>query len=138
MKKFSAALYLIARLAAAIILLQTLFFKFSGAEESVYIFTQVGMEPWGRYAIGVMELIAAALLVIPAMAWLGGILALGLMVGALGMHITILGIVVRDDGGYLFSLALAVALFATYVIVRDRYKILSLVLAVRNRITRSA
>ena len=135
MKKFPAFLYLIARFAAAIILLQTLFFKFSGAEESVYIFTQVGMEPWGRYGIGVMELIAAALLIIPASAWAGGILALGLMVGAIGMHLTLLGIVVQDDGGYLFSLALAVALCSIYVIYYNRDKLLLLVSEVRKKIS---
>ncbi|ELR70081.1 hypothetical protein C900_04078 [Fulvivirga imtechensis AK7] len=67
----------IARIVAAVILLQTLYFKFTGAAESVYIFTTIGMEPWGRIGSGVAELVAAVLLLVPATAWLGALLALG-------------------------------------------------------------
>ncbi len=109
-----------ARLLAAIIMLQTLYFKFSGAEESVYIFSQVGMEPWGRIGVGVMELIASLLIIIPATVWAGSILAAGLMGGALLMHLTILGIEVKGDGGYLFALALIVALCAAIALWLDR------------------
>jgi putative oxidoreductase len=98
----------ICRLAAAAILLQTLYFKFSGAEESVYIFTKIGLEPWGRYASGVAELFAAVLLLFPGVTWLGALIAVGVMVGAIGSHLTKLGIVVKDDGGLLFALALIV------------------------------
>ena len=98
----------ICRVTAAIILLQTLCFKFTGAEESVYIFTKVGMEPWGRYATGIVELIAAVLLLSRCHAWLGALLALGVISGALISHFTVLGIVVKDDGGLLFALALVV------------------------------
>jgi len=90
---------------AAVILLQTLYFKFTGAEESVYIFTKVGLEPWGRYATGVAELFAAALLLFPRTVWLGAVIAAGVMLGAIGSHLTKLGIVVKDDGGLLFTLA---------------------------------
>ena len=51
---------------AAAILLQTLFFKFTGARESVYIFSTLGLEPWGRIGSGVAELIASVLLLIPS------------------------------------------------------------------------
>jgi uncharacterized membrane protein YphA (DoxX/SURF4 family) len=98
----------VCRIAAAVILLQTLYFKFSGAEESVYIFTKVGLEPWGRYASGVAELFAAVLLLLPRTTWLGALIAAGVMVGAIGSHLTKLGIVVKDDGGLLFALALIV------------------------------
>jgi uncharacterized membrane protein YphA (DoxX/SURF4 family) len=98
----------ICRIVAAVILLQTLFFKFTGAEESVYIFTKVGLEPWGRYASGVAELFAAVLLLFPRTVWLGAVIAAGVMLGAIGSHLTKLGIVVKDDGGLLFSLALIV------------------------------
>jgi uncharacterized membrane protein YphA (DoxX/SURF4 family) len=97
------------RIMAALILLQTLFFKFTGAEESVYIFTQVGAEPWGRIGSGVVELIAAVLLLTPRFTWLGALLALGVMAGAIFSHLTVLGIEVKDDGGLLFVLALVVA-----------------------------
>ncbi len=98
----------ICRIAAALILLQTLYFKFSGAEESVYIFTKVGLEPWGRYASGVAELFAAILLLFPRTIWVGAFIAAGVMVGAIGSHLTKLGIVVQDDGGLLFALAVIV------------------------------
>ena len=66
----------ICRIVAAAILLQTLFFKFTGAAESIYIFTKVGLEPWGRIGSGIVELIAAILILIPRTTWLGAGLAL--------------------------------------------------------------
>ncbi len=93
---------------AAVILAQTLFFKFTGAEESIYIFTKVGLEPWGRYGSGVAELISAMLLLTPRFAWVGALLALGVISGALVSHLAVLGIVVKDDGGLLFGLAVTV------------------------------
>jgi len=90
----------------AVILLQTLFFKFTGAEESVYIFTTVGAEPWGRIGSGILELVAAVMLLTPAFVTYGAILTVGLMSGAILSHLTILGIEVKGDGGLLFGLAL--------------------------------
>jgi putative oxidoreductase len=110
----------IARLIAAAILLQTLFFKFTGAEESVYIFQTVGMEPWGRYGSGVAELFAAALLLLPATPALGAALSIGVISGALFFHLTKLGIVVQDDGGLLFGLACAVFACSAFVLVVHR------------------
>ena len=130
--KIATVVYWIARLLAAVIMLQTLFFKFTASAESVYIFTTVGMEPWGRIGVGVMELIAAILIVVPATAWLGAGLALGLMVGAIGMHLTLLGIEVQGDHGYLFGLALAVTLCSIYVLVHDKDKILSRIRALQK------
>ena len=98
----------IAQVAVAGILAQTLFFKFAAAPESVYIFSKLGLEPWGRIGSGVAELIAAILLLIPATAVLGALIALGVIVGALGAHLTKLGIEVQGDGGLLFGLALTV------------------------------
>lgn len=91
----------------ALILAQTLFFKFTAADESVYIFTTLGMEPWGRIGSGVAELIAAVLLVIPRTVVFGALLTLGVLSGAIMSHLTRLGIVVQDDGGLLFALAVA-------------------------------
>jgi len=96
------------RIAAAAILLQTLFFKFTGAPESVYIFETMGMEPWGRWASGVAELIAAVLLLVPRTVAFGALLGAGVMVGAIGSHLTKLGVVVQDDGGVLFAMAILV------------------------------
>jgi len=97
-----------ARLVAAIILLQTLYFKFLGQPESVYIFSTLGVEPWGRITSGVIELIASILLLIPRTSWIGAGLGVGVMAGAILAHLTILGIEVQGDGGYLFGLALVV------------------------------
>ncbi len=113
----------ICRLAAAVILLQTLYFKFSGAPESVYIFTKVGLEPWGRIGSGVAELIAAVLILMPRTTWLGAGIALGVIGGAIMSHLTILGIVVMDDGGLLFILALITALCAAVLLFLDRHRI---------------
>ena len=110
----------IVRLTAAVILLQTLFFKFTGAPESVYIFTKVGLEPWGRYGSGVVELIAAILLLSACHCWLGALLALGMMGGAIMSHLTKLGIVVQDDGGLLFALAITVAVCSLITLVLHR------------------
>ena len=96
------------RLTGAVILLQTLFFKFTAAPESVYIFTKVHAEPWGRIGSGTVELIAAALLLTPRFNWLGSLIALGIMAGAIVSHLTVLGIEVQGDKGLLFALALIV------------------------------
>jgi hypothetical protein len=118
------------QLAVAGVLLQTLFFKFTGAEESVYIFSSVGkfigvvaVEPWGRIGSGVLELIASILLLIPATAPLGAILTIGVMAGAIVSHLVILGIEVMGDGGLLFGLALAALIGSTIVLVLRRSQI---------------
>lgn len=116
-------IYWSVRLIAAVIMLQTLYFKFSGAEESIYIFSTLGMEPWGRLGIGVVELIASVLLLITPLAWMGALLALGTMSGAIFFHLFILGIEVRGDGGYLFLLALIVAVCSVYVLFMNTDKI---------------
>lgn len=98
------------RIIVALILLQTLYFKFTGAEESKYIFTTLmgDNEAVGRIGSGVVELIAAVLILYPGTVWLGSLLALGTITGAIFSHLTKLGIVVKDDGGLLFILALVV------------------------------
>ena len=125
--KTSTVIYWAARIISAIILLQTLYFKFTASPESVYIFTTVGMEPWGRIGVGVMELIASGLILITATAWLGAGLALGLMCGAIGMHFTLLGINVQNDGGQLFLYAMIVAIGSLYVLWYDSGKIETIV-----------
>jgi len=110
------------RIVAAIILLQTLFFKFTAAPESVYIFTKLGVflhtslpfvpvsgaEQWGRIGSGVMELIAATMLLTPRFVWAGALLAIAATAGAIASHLTFLGIEVQDDKGLLFALAITV------------------------------
>jgi len=113
----------ICRVAAAVILLQTLFFKFTAAPESVYIFTKVGLEPWGRIGSGIAELVAAILILIPATTWLGAALALAVMLGAIFSHLTVLGIVVMSDGGLLFCLAFTVAACSTVLLFLQRRRV---------------
>jgi uncharacterized membrane protein YphA (DoxX/SURF4 family) len=115
-----------ARIAAAIIMIQTLYFKFSGAEESVYIFSAVGIEPWGRIGTGILELVASVLILINATAWIGALLGLGLMAGAILIHLKILGIEVKDDGGYLFFLAIIVSACCVIVLANNRLRITTL------------
>ena len=110
------------RIIAALIMLQTLYFKFTGAPESIYIFSQVGMEPEGRIATGIAELVAAILILIPKTSLIGAALALFIMIGAIATHIAILGIEVMNDGGQLFIYALIVALASFYIILRSTKK----------------
>jgi putative oxidoreductase len=108
------------QLVAAGILLQTLFFKFTAAEESVYIFTTLGLEPWGRIGSGMAELVAAALLLYPPTAAIGATVAMGVMAGAIVSHLTLLGIEVKGDGGLLFGLALTVFAASAIVLIIRR------------------
>ena len=98
----------IAAIIAAIIMLQTLFFKFTGADESIYIFSELGIEPWGRIGSGIVELIVSILLLIPRYRWFGALLGIGTMSGAIFSHLTVLGIEVQNDGGLLFLYAIIV------------------------------
>ena len=108
------------RVVAAGVLLQTLYFKFTGAPESVYIFTTLGMEPWGRIGSGIAELIASGLLLWTGTAGFGALIAAGLMAGAIVSHFTKLGIEVQGDGGLLFALAWVVFLCSIATIALHR------------------
>lgn len=110
----------VCQLIAAAILGQTLFFKFTAAPESVYIFSTLGVEPWGRIGTAVLELIAVGLLLYPRTPVLGAVLAAGLMAGAIGSHLTKLGIEVQGDGGTLFGLAVTVFIAALVVVAIRR------------------
>lgn len=120
MKKY---IITIARLGAAAILLQTLFFKFTGAPESVYIFTTLGIEPFGRIGSGIAELISAILLIWPSKSLIGSLLSAGVMAGAIASHLLILGFVIMNDGGLLFSLALIVFILNSIIILINIDKI---------------
>ena len=120
MKNKLKYLDVIAKVLAAFIMLQTLYFKFSASPESVYIFTKIGLEPIGRIGTGIGEMIASILILIPRTTWLGALGAIGLMAGALFFHFTVLGIVVMDDGGQLFIYACLVLLCAGYLLIRNK------------------
>lgn len=123
LSKTQSAISWILQLIAAAILFQTLFFKFTGAEESVYIFKTLGLEPWGRIGSGAAELIACILLLVPRTVPIGAILALGVISGAIVSHLTKLGIVVKGDGGLLFGLAVVVFVSSAVVLLIRRGQI---------------
>ena len=116
----------ICRITVAVILLQTLYFKFTGAEESRYIFTTLlgpDLEAFGRIGSGIVELVAAVLLIVPATVSIGALLALGTISGAIVSHLTRLGIVVKDDGGLLFALAVLVFVLSALLLLIHRREI---------------
>ena len=116
-------LILALRIAVAIILIQTLRFKFTAHPDSIYIFTKVGLEPFGRIGIGILELIAAILILIPKTIWAGALLTVGLLSGAVMMHLTQLGIEINNDGGTLFYMAVSVLLLSVIILFDQRKKI---------------
>ncbi len=87
----------ILRMVPAVILIQTLYFKFTTHPQSVKLFTEIGMEPYGRIGSGVLELIAAILLLIPRFTGYGALLGLAMMTGALYFHLTKIGIYFDGD-----------------------------------------
>ena len=99
---------LILRIIAAVILLQTLYFKLTAHPESVALFTKLGVEPWGRIVTAIIEFITGILLLIPSTAFIGAFLGIGLMAGAIMSHLTVIGIDSNGDGGQLFMLAIVV------------------------------
>jgi uncharacterized membrane protein YphA (DoxX/SURF4 family) len=113
---------LIARIVPAIILMQTLYFKFTAAPESVEIFTRLHVEPWGRITTGILELIAGLMLLIPPTATLGAVLGLVLMSGAIASHLFVIGIESAGDKGQLFALAIIVFLCCITVIYLEKRK----------------
>ncbi len=118
---------LLLRILVAVILIQTLRFKFTAHPDSVYIFTKVGLEPYGRILIGVLELIAGILIVIPKTVWIGATLSLGLMAGAIMMHVTKLGIVINNDGGALFTTAVVTFIISGVILFLYKEDVLKLI-----------
>ncbi len=114
------------RIAAAAILLQTLYFKFTGHPESVELFTKLGVEPWGRIGTGVIELITGIILLIPATVFVGAFLGIGLMSGAILSHLTVIGIESKGDGGQLFMLAIIVMILCIAIAVMHKQQGLDL------------
>lgn len=117
----------ILRILAAIILLQTLYFKFTGAAESIELFTKLGVEPVGRIGIGIIELITGIALLIPRTVFIGAFLGTGIMVGAILSHLFVLGISSNGDGGLLFLLAIVVLICSVFLLFLHKTKGISLV-----------
>ncbi len=123
----------IAAIVVAIILLQTLYFKFTAQPESVYIFSTLGIEPYGRIGSGVFELITSILLLIPKTRVYGSVLGIGVISGAILSHLFVLGIEVQNDGGTLFLLALAVFFSCLYILIAERETAMRLINQLLNR-----
>ena len=107
----------VAAVVAAIIFLQTLFYKFTAHPDSVHIFTVIGGEPYTRIGLGIVELIVAILLIYPKTSLYGGVLGLIITLGAIGSHFLKLGISVNNDGGILFALAITTFICCVAVVV---------------------
>ena len=116
-------IYFILKLVVAFILVQTLYFKFSAHPDSVHIFSTLGLEPYGRVGIGVLELIAAILLFIPKTVWMGALLSLGIISGAIFSHLTKLGIEINGDGGKVFYMAIIVFVLSAIILLKNRKNI---------------
>ena len=114
---------LVIRIVVAIILLQTLYYKFGGHEDSLYIFEKTGLGDAGRIGSGVVELIAAILILVPKTIWLGALITLGTMSGAIFMHLTKLGIEINGDGGTLFGMAVLVFVLSLITLLINRKNI---------------
>jgi ABC-type Fe3+-siderophore transport system permease subunit len=117
----------IAALIAAVILLQTLYFKFTAQPESIYIFSKLGIEPYGRIGSGIFELITSILILLPKTRVHGSVLGIGVISGAILSHLFVLGIEVQNDGGTLFLLALAVFFCCLYILIVERDIVMGLV-----------
>jgi len=120
MKKYGL---LTLKIVVAIILIQTLRFKFTAHPDSVYIFTKVGLEPYGRIGVGILELIAGILLLIKRTSWLGAGITVGVISGAVIMHLTNLGIEVNGDGGTLFYTAVFLLIVSLFLLYTERKSI---------------
>nr|WP_309755437.1 DoxX family protein [Flavobacterium sp.] len=118
--------FLLLRLTAAVILAQTLYIKFMASEESVYIFSALGIEPYGRIGTGIAELIAVILILIPRTTLFGAVMGCGILVGAIFAHLFVLGIEVKNDGGTLFILALIAFLCCIALVFKYRAKVMNL------------
>ena len=117
------ALMWILRIIPAVIFLQTLYFKFTGANESIYIFTTLGIEPYGRIGSGIVEFITTILILMPRTTLLGAIMGLGVVTGAILSHLFVLGIEVQNDGGTLFILAIITFLCCAFLVFQHKNKI---------------
>ncbi|MCW7504570.1 DoxX-like family protein [Leptospira paudalimensis] len=122
------------KLAVGVIFFQTLFFKFSGAEESVYIFSTLGIEPWGRIGSGFIELLIVLLFLIPTIVWLGALLGFFTMLGAILAHIFIIGIEVSQDHGLLFSLAMFNLIGCSFLLYCEREMVFKILQQLKKKI----
>lgn len=121
--KINSIISWILRVIAALILLQTLYFKFTAQPESVELFTKLGVEPWGRIGTGLIELITSIMLLLPSTIAVGALLGIGVMAGAILSHIMVIGIQSQGDGGQLFILALIVLVCCLLLLALEKKQV---------------
>jgi len=119
----SSKISLSLRILVAVILVQTLRFKFTAHPDSVYIFTMLNLEPYGRIGIGIIELISATLLLIPKTVWVGASISIAVISGAIISHLTKLGIIVNEDKGLLFATAVITLVLSAVILILHRKEI---------------
>jgi hypothetical protein len=117
----------ILRLTVAIILLQTLYYKFTGHPDSVHIFSALGVEPWGRIGLGVVELITSILILMPKTKIIGMINSIGIITGAILSHFLVIGFNVSNDGGGLFTLAIIVFIASSIFLIMHKNEVVALI-----------
>lgn len=120
MKRSTSIILWILRIIVSVILLQTLYFKFTGQPESVALFTKLGVEPWGRIALGCIELVVGISLLIPKTSGVGSFFSTGIFAGAIATHLFIIGIVSDNDGGMLFLMATTGFLLSALLFLMQR------------------
>lgn len=113
------------RIIVAVILLQTLYFKFTAHPDSVHIFSALGVEPWGRITLGIIELIVAVMILLPKTKTLGMLCSLIIILGAVASHLLVLGINVSSDNGKLFALALVVLICSSIYLIWCKNEVIS-------------
>jgi len=124
MKKYIS---LVLRIVIAIIFLQTLYFKFTAHPDSVHIFSALGLEPYGRIGLGIVELITSVLIFLPKTKIYGLIISLGVISGAIFSHLLVIGTNVQGDGGTLFSLAIVVFLATSTLLIMHKSELIGIV-----------
>lgn len=115
------------RLTVSVILLQTLYYKFTAHPDSVHIFSVLGVEPWGRIGLGIIELIIAFFILLPKTSLIGMLASLGIILGAVFSHVLVLGVNVSNDGGGLFTLAIIVLIASTIFLFMHKRELILLI-----------
>lgn len=121
--KYKNQISWILRILIAVIYLQTLYFKFTAHPDSVYIFSKLGVEPYGRIGLGIIELITAALILTPATKLIGLIVSLGIITGAIFSHLLVIGTNVKGDSGTLFLLAIIVFVSTIILLIMNKKEV---------------
>lgn len=84
------------------ILVYNAYLKLNSNSGAIQLFSGLGLEPYGRFAIGLFELTAALLLLYPGTVKYGAVLGFILMTGVIFIHITKIGIALNGNYSFFF------------------------------------